>query len=37
MLLGMAVALPFAFKWPKRASWLRETALGKVCILPLLA
>lgn len=32
MLLGMALALPFAFKWPKQAGWLRETPLGKVCI-----
>ncbi|BDA50388.1 Respiratory burst oxidase homolog protein B [Coccomyxa sp. Obi] len=26
----MALALPFAFKWPKQASWLRYTPLGKV-------
>ena len=30
MLLSMAIAIPFASKWPKQASWVRGTSLGQV-------
>ena len=33
MLLAMFLALPFALQWPKRASWLQNTSLGRVCLL----
>ena len=31
--LAMAIALPFALKWPRQTRWLKSTSVGQACAL----
>ncbi len=37
LLLAMAIALPFALKWPRQTRWLKDTPVGQACALFLMA